>query len=184
MEHKDFDFERGIVTVNWQSKYDVNEGIYTDSPKTKKSFRSIKLPPEIIEIVQRYKRRQAEYIASVGDKWVTQIKGYGGKLVDNDRLFTQNFGLPMHPNTPNTYFERLCQRKGMNYHSVHSLRRFNASTQIFAGVDIRTVSSNLGHSLVSTTMNLYAKEIAQAQAASMQAIVGVIGLPPVKRHGN
>ena len=66
----------------------------------------------------------------------------------------------------------------MKYHSVHSLRRFNASVQILALVDPRTVSSNLGHSLVSTTMNYYAKEIAQAQAASMQPVVDVVGLPP------
>jgi integrase len=143
LEFSDFDFERGIVTVNRQSKYDTQEKIYTDTPKTKKSLRSIKLPPEIIDIVQGYKQKQTAYIESVGDKWVTKIKGLGGKLVDNDRLFTQDLGLPMHPNTPNTYFERLCQRKGVEYHSVHSLRRFNASTQIFAGVDIRTVSSNL-----------------------------------------
>jgi 1-deoxy-D-xylulose 5-phosphate reductoisomerase len=36
----------------------------------------------------------------------------------------------------------------------------------------------MGHSSANTTINIYAKEIAQAQAASMQAIVGVIGLPP------
>lgn len=178
LEWRDFDFERSIVTANRQSKYGTKKGIYTDTLKTKKSYRALKLPDEIMAILSDYKAHQNAYIESVGDKWVTQIKGLNDKLVENDRLFCQWNGLPMHPNTPNNFFERLCKHKGIKYQNVHSLRRFNASTQIFAGVDIRTVSSNLGHSQVSTTMNIYAKEIAQAQAASMQAVVGVIGLPP------
>jgi len=56
----------------------------------------------------------------------------------------------------------------------------NASVQINAGVDVKTVSANLGHSVTSTTLNIYCKVFQAAQAASMEKIVSVIGLPPTQ----
>jgi integrase len=177
IEWKDIDFDRDIITVSRSSNYVTAKGIYADTPKTKTSFRTIKLAPEIMAILADYKIHQAKQISKIGSKWETQIKGLNDKIVDNDRLFTQWQGKPMHPNAPSLFFGRFCARHGIQYRKGHSLRHLNASYQIFAGVDIKTVSTNMGHSLVSTTLNLYTKQIAQARAASMDALVGIIGLP-------
>jgi len=168
LEFKDFNLERQTVSVNRTSNYTNERGVFTDTPKTRTSYRTLKLPAEIMDLVNRYKQVQAEYAKSLGDKWV-----------DTDRLFTTWDGSPMFPNTPSKYFMRLCNQNGIEYRKGHSLRHLNASVQINAGVDVKTVSANLGHSVTSTTLNLYCKAFQAAQAASMDKIVSVLGLPPV-----
>jgi integrase len=178
LEWKDIDFSKQIISLNRTSLYTRDKGVFTDTLKTHTSYRTLRLPEEIMTILSDYKAHQTAYIESVGDKWVTQIKGLNDEIVDNDRLFTQWSGKPMFPNSPSLYFGRFCKRNGLTYRKQHSLRHFNASLQIGAGVDVKTVSANLGHSMASTTLNIYAKVFQSAQAVSMEKIVGVLGLPP------
>ena len=56
----------------------------------------------------------------------------------------------------------------------------NCSIQILAGVDIKTIQQNMGHSQASTTLNLYAKHFREVQAASMDKIIGVLGMPNIQ----
>ena len=177
LEFSDFDFERETVSFQRASLYSRSKGIYTDSLKTSTGYRSLKLPTEIVDLVKQYRQHQAEQKAKVGDQWHEQIKGVNDELVDNDRLFTQWQGLPIHPNAPGLFFGRFCKRTGVVYRKGHSLRHLNASIQVLAGVDIKTIQQNLGHSQASTTLNIYAKVFQAAQAASMDKIVGVLGTP-------
>lgn len=178
LEWCDIDFDKQIISLNRTSLYTKDKGVFTDTLKTRTSYRTLKLPIEIMAILSDYKAHQAEYIKSIGDIWVEQIKGLDDKMVDNNRLFTQWNGTPMFPNSPNLFFERFCKRTGITYRKGHSLRHFNASVQINAGIDVKTVQTNLGHSQASTTLNIYCKVFQAAQAASMDKIVDVIGLPP------
>jgi len=166
LEFKDIDFDRQIISVKRTSNYTKEKGVYTDSPKTKTSYRTLKLPLEIMELLRHYKEHQAEYAESIGDLWE-----------DHDRLFTTWDGKPMFITTPRHYFEQFCKRNGIRYLNLHSMRHFNASAMIQAGVDVKAVQNSLGHSVASTTLNLYCHAFQAAQAAAMDSIVGVIGLP-------
>lgn len=54
LEWKDFDFENQMVTVNRTSLYSrYKGGTYTESPKTETSYRTLKLPKEVIDILLR-----------------------------------------------------------------------------------------------------------------------------------
>jgi len=180
LEYKDFDFDREIVSFERASLYTRSKGVYTDTLKTSTSFRSLKLPTEIMDLLKRYRQQQSEHIKALGSQWVTQIKGINDVLCDNDRLFTKWHGEPMFPNSPSLFFERFCKRTGVTYRKNHSLRHLNASVQVLAGVDIKTIQQNLGHSQASTTLNLYAKMFQAAQAASMDKIVSVLGVPNIQ----
>ena len=180
LENRDFDYERSTVTINRTSNYTNELGTFTDSPKTKNSYRTLKLPLEIMELVARYREHQRKYAESIGDKWVTEIEGYKGEIVPNDRLFTQWQGLPMHPNAPGLFWERFCVKHGIRYLNPHQMRHFNASAQIFAGVDLKTISSNLGHSTAQTTLTFYSHVFAAANAASMDKMIELVGLPEMK----
>jgi integrase len=169
LEFKDIDTERQIISVKRTSNYAKGKGIYTDTPKTRTSYRTLKLPQVIIDLIMRYKTHQAEYAESIGDQWH-----------ETDRLFTQWNGKPMFTNTPSLFLGRFCERHGIRYLNIHSIRHFNASVQINAKIDVKTVSMNLGHSLASTTLNLYCHAFQAAQAASMDAIAGVIGIPAMQ----
>jgi site-specific recombinase XerD len=119
-----------------------------------------------MQMLREHKERQKVYADSLGNKWE-----------EHDRLFTQWNGKPMSTNAPSLYFERFCTRHGLKFLNIHSMRHLNASIQIFAGIDVKAVQISLGHSQASTTLNLYTHAFQAAQAASMDGIVNVLGLP-------
>jgi integrase len=166
LEFKDIDYDRQIVSVKRTSNYTKSKGLYSDTPKTKNSYRTLRLPLELINLLRQYQAHQAEYAESLGNQWH-----------DNDRLFTQWNGLPMFTNSPSLYFGRFCERHGLRYLNIHSIRHLNASIQVLAGVDVKAIQISLGHSQASTTLNLYCHAFQQAQALAMDGIVNVIGLP-------
>jgi len=63
---------------------------------------------------------------------------------------------------------------------LHSLRHTNASILIASGVDLKTVSSRLGHSNISTTGNIYAHVINTADAKASDALENILIKPSIK----
>ena len=123
--------------------YIVPKGIYTDTTKTKKSQRSSKFPPMIMELLKAYKKEQDAERERLGDKWQ-----------DTDRIFVKWDGRPMNNNTPYFWFGEFCKKHNFRFCDIHSLRHLHASLLINAGVDMVSVSSDMGHSCVGTTINI------------------------------
>lgn len=163
LEWKDIDFQYGTITVRRTSNWTKEKGTYTDTPKTKTSYRTLKLPDEIIRLLIRYQAWQNKYKGELGDKWI-----------ENDRLFTTWNGNPMSTNTPHRFYEDFCKRTGMRYCDIHSMRHLNASMLIFSGIDVKTVQAALGHSLPSTTLNIYSHYFQTTQARAMEAITNCV----------
>jgi integrase len=67
LEYRDIDFSAGIVTVSRASYYTPERGIYTDTPKSAKAVRSLKLPQVVLAKLQEYRKWQKEYAKSLGD---------------------------------------------------------------------------------------------------------------------
>lgn len=141
LEWQDIDFDTGIISIRRTSSYTKAKGIYTDTPKTVSSRRSLKMPPHIISMLKQYRGAQAEYHLALGDQWA----GTGRLMVKWD-------GNPMNPNTARKWLERFCKRTGMRMVNIHSFRHLNASLLITYGTDAKTVSAALGHTQVSTTL--------------------------------
>ena len=76
----------------------------------------------------------------------------------------------MSPSTPLNRLKKLLDRLGLRQVSLHSLRHTSATLLIQQGVNVRTVSSRLGHSQTSTTMNIYAHQLQSADAAAAEAL--------------
>ena len=158
-EWSDIDFKNRLISVNRASLHTKQHGIYTDIPKTESSRRVLKQPQIVFDVLRHLRAEQAAVRLSIGDQW----KG-------SDRLFTTADGAPMHPNTPYTWLRRYCERHGHRFLGVHAFRHLNAALLINTGADAQTVAANLGHSQVSTTLNIYAYEFAEAKAAASQAV--------------
>jgi YebC/PmpR family DNA-binding regulatory protein len=143
LEWKDIDWDNNVISVKRTSNYTGKaNGIYTDTTKTKKSQRSIKFPPIVMEMLRQFKAEQDSDREQTGDKWV-----------DTDRLFVKRNGLPMHNNTPYFWFSEFCKKHGFRFCDIHSLRHLHCSLLINAGIDVVSVSADLGHSCVGTTVN-------------------------------
>ena len=136
LEWKDIDFKTNVITVNRTCLYSkAKGGLYTDTPKTSQSLRSLKVPQSIIDMLLKWKDLQDIQRQRVGSKWI-----------ETDRIFTKWNGLTLDRSAPGYFFKQFCERTGMRYVSNHSMRHLNASLLINAGVDVKTVQSCLGHS--------------------------------------
>ncbi len=164
LEWKDIDFENDIISIKRTSNQTAARGIYTDTTKTKRSQRTLKISPYIMDILKELKAEQDEEALKLGDYWV-----------DTDRLFTKDNGEPQHPNTTYTWLKRFCERNGLPFHGLHSFRHFAASALISAGLDVTTVSGALGHCNSGTTLNIYSHQFQTAQARVSEAMDGAFG---------
>lgn len=150
--------------------YTAAQGIYTDTTKTKKSQRSSKFPPMIMELLKAYKAEQEEERVRLGDKWQ-----------DTDRIFVKWDGRPMNNNTPYFWFGEFCKKNNFRFCDIHSLRHLHASLLINAGVDMVSVSSDMGHSCVGTTSNIYCHMFQEAKARNCDAITNALSFGNKKR---
>lgn len=171
LEWKDVDWANGVISVRRTSNYTAKKGIYTDTTKTKRSQRSQKLPPVVMDLLEKYRMEQDEERIIVGDQWV-----------DSDRLFIKWDGSPMNNNTPYFWFKEFCTDNDFRFCDIHSMRHFYATALINVGVDPATVSGALGHSLVSTTTSIYCHVFQEAQAKAGNAIASVLDFSKKKQE--
>lgn len=163
LEWPDLDFENCVVRIRRTSQYLKGRGTFTDTTKTVQSQRALKLPAVVFDVLRQHRAAQAKERLALGDQWH-----------DTQRLFVNAFGEPMHPNTPYHWLKGFCQETGQRFLGVHQFRHLNASLLINSGADVRTVSASLGHSQVTTTLNIYAHTFAEAQARAGEAVAAAL----------
>ena len=52
LEWNDFDLDNNIVTISRTSNWTKGKGVYTDTPKTATSMRSLKIPNELVSLIK------------------------------------------------------------------------------------------------------------------------------------
>lgn len=164
LEWKDIDFEHNIISIRRTSNYTAERGTYTDTTKTKRSQRTLKISPYIMDILQQLKDEQDNEALRLGDKWV-----------ETDRLFTKWNGEEMNNQTPYGWLKEFCEKNDLPFYGLHSFRHFAASSLISAGLDVTTVSGALGHCNSGTTLNVYSHMFQTAQARVSEAMDGAFG---------
>ena len=100
LEWKDIDFDNDIISVKRTSNYTAERGIYTDTTKTKRSKRVLKISPSIMGILKEMKVEQDEAALRLGDKWG-----------ETDRLFVKWNGEPMNKSDPLRLAERVLREE-------------------------------------------------------------------------
>lgn len=163
LEWPDIDFDAGIVTIRREAEYTTSKGHYTDTPKTKSSIRSIRLPEIVMDAFKERKIEQSRDRLKVGDRWQ-----------DTKRIFTNQEGYQLGSASMYSWLMRFCDKNGLRRVSLHSFRHLNATLLISSGTDVKTVSSLLGHSKASTTLNIYTHALSEAQARASQAVADVL----------
>ncbi len=159
LEWKDVDFKSNIISIRRTSNYTAERGIYTDTTKTKRSQRTLKISQFIMDILRQLREEQDEQALKYGDKWV-----------ESDRLFVKWNGEPMNNQTPYGWLKEFCEKNELPFYGIHSFRHFAASALISAGLDVTTVSGALGHSNSTTTLNVYSHQFDTAQARVSEAM--------------
>ena len=153
------------------SSYTSERGIYTDTTKTKRSKRVLKISPYIMGILKELKDEQDEQALKCGDKWV-----------ETDRLYVKWNGRPMNNNTPYFWLKEFCEENNFRFCDIHSLRHFYASALINKGVDAAAVSGALGHSTVSTTSNIYCHMLEESRVKVSDAVSSALDFSGKKKE--
>lgn len=163
LEWKDIDFENRAMHVVRTSQF-VNGDFLTKEPKTKSGRRELTLSMGACTILKEYKEWQEKQIQTIGDQWI-----------ENDRLFTQWNGKPIHPDTITDWFAKFVKKNNLPKVTLHSLRHTNATLMIAEGTDIRTVSNRLGHAQTSTTLNIYTHALKSRDAVAADNLDNILG---------
>jgi integrase len=150
------DLDRGIVHVV-ESLEQTKKGLRFKAPKTNKA-RSITLPSFAIDELRRLKRAQAEVLMAMG------VRQAGDTLV-----CAREDGEPWSPHLLTKAFTRVVGTlENIPVVRFHDLRHSHASQLLSAGVHPKVVQERLGHSTITTTLDLYSHvaETIQLDAAT------------------
>ncbi len=136
---EDIDTENGIIYIRKtiQRIYIIDEDVrktelLIDTPKTKNSIREVPMSRDLLRLLKPIK-----------------------KIVNPSFFVLTNDAKPTEPRTYRSFYKNLMQDLGMPDLKFHGLRHSFATRCIESKCDYKTVSVLLGHSNISTTLNLY-----------------------------
>jgi integrase len=156
-KHVDLDHvDRWTLRV-MQSLEQTKNGLRFKDTKTSK-VRAIALPAYAVEELRRLKRQQAEELLALG------IRQTGETLV-----CCRADGEPLQPRSLTHQFAQLRKdMKGLPRLRFHDLRHTHATQLLADGVHPKVAQERLGHSTITTTMDLYSHvtDTMQADAAA------------------
>lgn len=139
LKWSDIDITAGTIAIQRTIEriYIVDDGkkhteLVTNTPKTKNSFREIPMSKELLALVKPLK-----------------------KVVNDEYYVLTNEPSPTEPRTYRNYYKRLMKELEIPELKFHGLRHSFATRCIESNCDYKTVSVLLGHSNISTTLNLY-----------------------------
>lgn len=176
----DIDFKENLIDVNHTLVYynHAENGCYfnINTPKTKAGVRNVPM----LEFVKQAFIEERKYQMANGIRCSVKIDGY------TDFIFVNRFGAAQHQGTLNKALRRIirdCNDEVLERNeenpvllprfSCHTLRHTFTTRMCEAGVNIKVIQDALGHSDISTTLNIYAdvtKELKKKEFEGLEAV--------------
>lgn len=166
------DFDSSIFTIRHVVTQTNVEGkstlIQADRAKTKSSVRSLPLVGGIRERLEALQGQQEKNKEICGDCYNQDFLGY---------VFVDEMGNLYKPDMVSETFQKLLNKHGLRKIRFHDIRHSCASLLLKNGVNLKLIQEWLGHSDISTTMNIYAHLDTTAKDVSAAAMSQALSLP-------
>ncbi len=160
---RDVHLEENYLQVCHSARKVVRYGLQITEPKTEAGRRKIMLTPFLIEVLMRHRTNQeAEKLAS-GITWK-----------EHDLVFCGKDGAFLNPDHPLLWLRRLLKNAGLPRMRFHDLRHSAASLLLAMGVHIKVVQELLGHSNITTTLNVYSHVLPSLHQDAMDKLSNLL----------
>ena len=148
LQWQDLDLNTGMLEIRRQAYY-LNGKMQTSEPKTKISVRTIKLPEAVLNVLKKLKEK-------TDSRWM-----FPSPVVED---------VPRNPNTLQKKIRKVLERADCKRIRFHDLRHTFATTALANGMDIKTLSSIIGHVSSSTTLDIYLHSTDKMQKEAARSI--------------
>ena len=138
----DLDLHDGLAYIARQLQEDARGRLGVCALKTESSRRAVALDPETVMILRAHRSRQR---TQLGDDAV----------MPQAWVFTHPDGAPLSPPFLTSTFVALVAETDLPPVRLHDLRHGAATLMLLAGMDLKTISDQLGHSSVVLTADTY-----------------------------
>jgi integrase len=170
----DVDLNASVLMVE-QQRIANGHLVTVGPPKTAASRRLVALDRHTVRLLREHRHRQRGEHRAAGEAW--RDSGY---------VFTTDDGAPLHPDYLTRRFRHLMLASGLPPVRLHDLRHGAASLAHCAGVDLKTVQAQLGHSSIVLTADTYASVLtdllAYAAEATARLVLAAAGRNPGRGH--
>ena len=162
---RDVDLEGPTVRVQMALQL-VHGGYALVEPKTSRSRRTLPTPDFVRDALARRRSEQEADRLRAGDLWQEPIEGL---------VFTTALGHPRNGPALTHTFHRLLEEAGVPQRTFHTLRHSAATLMLGAGIDLKTVSTMLGHSQIGLTADTYGSTMPGLKLEAARRIDGLLG---------
>lgn len=143
------DFKDNKITINKTFRFVKNLDTekyepLVSTPKTKSSIRTLVLNNKALEVLNSQERQYKLLKMKLGDKFPHP-----------ELIFTNIHGNYLEPRTIRKALEDVCLNANLPKIKFHALRHTYASRLIEAGINIKVISTLLGHASTSVTEKVY-----------------------------
>jgi integrase len=173
---QDVDLARGLihirqtlarVRVHGRSSAGKKTQLIFQEPKTEQSRRTVPIPADIVEELQRHKARQAQVRLLLGQAYE-----------DQGLVFCAANGNPLEPVDFYRRFVQLLRQAGLPARRFHDARHTFATLMLELGESPKTVQTMLGHTTISTTLDIYSHvslDLERRAAAKLNEALSLAG---------
>ncbi len=155
---EDLDLDRRTLKVR-RALQRIDGRLILKEPESAKSRRTVTLPPFLVADLRAHRVRQLEERMFAGPRW--QEAGF---------VFTSKVGTPLDARNVSRSWHRLLAAHGQPRRKFHVTRHTAASLMLAEGVPMKVVQEVLGHSLLSTTADIYGHLFPEAFDAAADAM--------------
>lgn len=152
------------LTATQKKQMGTDKTHHFTMPKTKRT-RDIYLDEATIGEIKRWKAEQAETLMRIGER------------PEDNLVCTTTFGLYINDTLLRNEYLRLCKAAELEPIRIHDFRHMHATILLNNDTNIKVIQERLGHTSITTTMNIYSQVTEEKQRNAAESFSAQINKP-------